>query len=219
MCLTTFVAMLENEEVLNAYLEKTCDAENELLKRVHRETYLKETMPHMLSGHFQGRVLSMLAKMVQPKLMLEVGTFTGYATLCLAEGLTSEGLLHTIDVNEEQQERVQGYFDASPYGEQIKYHIGPAAEIIPTIEGIFDLVFIDADKKNNLQYFEMLIDRVRSGGILLVDNVLWKGKVLSNNPDSQTKRVLELNDTLAKDTRVEKLILPIRDGLFVLRKK
>ncbi len=211
--------MLGNEDALNAYLEKTCDTESELLKRIDRETYLRETMPHMLSGHFQGRVLAMLAKLVKPKRILEIGTFTGYATLCLAEGLDEEGMLHTIDINEELEERVQGYFDTSSFREQIKYHIGDAAEIIPTIEGDFDLVFIDADKKRNLYYFETLIDRVSSGGLILIDNVLWKGKVLTDNPDNQTRKVIELNETLAKDSRVEKLILPIRDGLFVLRKK
>lgn len=217
--LVSFATMLENEEPLNTYLEKTSDTESELLKRINRETYLRETMPHMLSGHFQGRVLAMLAKLVKPKSVLEIGTFTGYATLCLAEGLDREGMLHTIDINEELEERVKGYFDASPFREQIRYHIGDAAEIIPTIAGNFDLVFIDADKRRNLYYFEALIDRVSSGGLILIDNVLWKGKVLMDNPDNQTKKVIELNETLAKDSRVEKLILPIRDGLFVLRKK
>ncbi|MFD1769250.1 O-methyltransferase [Sphingobacterium suaedae] len=211
--------MLENQEALQAYLEQTCDQETDLLNKINRETYLKETMPHMLSGHFQGRVLAMLSKLVRPKQILEIGTFTGYASLCLAEGLAEKGILHTIDVNEEQEDRVQGYFNASPYKEHIRYHIGDAAEVIPTIEGDFDLVFIDADKKRNLYYFETLIDRVVSGGLLLIDNVLWKGKVLQDNPDGQTTKVLELNRVLAADSRVEKLILPIRDGLFVLRKK
>ena len=211
--------MLEKEDAWATYLEKMCDEESGLLKRINRETYLRETMPHMLSGHFQGRVLSMLSKLLRPKRVLEIGTFTGYATLCLAEGLDPAGVLHTIDINEELQERVQGYFDESPFAARITYHIGDAAEVVPTIPGNFDLVFIDADKKRNLHYFEMLIDRVSSGGLLLIDNVLWKGKVLADNPDSQTKKVIELNDTLAKDSRVEKLILPIRDGLFVLRKK
>lgn len=211
--------MLESLKGLDAYLESTCDAENTLLKSVNRETYLRETMPHMLSGHYQGRVLAMLAKMIAPKQILEIGTFTGYATLCLAEGLQKEGLLHTIDINEEQQERVQGYFDASAYAEQIKYHIGDAMDVIPTLTGDFDLVFIDADKKRNLDYYNMLIERVPSGGLLLIDNVLWKGKVLSENPDSQTQQIITLNNVLATDDRVEKLILPIRDGLFVLRKK
>lgn len=211
--------MSNTEDLLNSYLESTCEVESPLLKTVNRETYIKETMPHMLSGHYQGRVLAMLSKLVNPTRILEIGTFTGYATLCLAEGLRTDGELHTIDINEEQEERVQGYFDASPYSDKIHYHIGDAAEVIPTIAGDFDLVFIDADKKRNLYYFNLLIDRVPSGGLLLVDNVLWKGKVLLDNPDNQTKQVLALNETLAQDDRVEKLILPIRDGLFVLRKK
>ncbi|WP_437919439.1 O-methyltransferase [Sphingobacterium sp. LRF_L2] len=211
--------MLETEEALNTYLEGTCDEESELLKRINRETYLKETMPHMLSGHFQGRVLAMLSKLVQPKQILEIGTFTGYATLCLAEGLSADGVIHTIDINEEQQERVQGYFNESPYAEQIQYHIGDAATVISSIEGLLDILFIDADKKRNLFYYDALIERVPSGGLILIDNVLWKGKVVLNAADSQTKMVSTLNETLAKDQRVEKLILPIRDGLFVLRKK
>lgn len=211
--------MFQNEDRVSGYLEGTCDEENLLLRTINRETYLKETMPHMLSGHYQGRVLSMISKMLSPKKILEIGTFTGYATLCLAEGLKEDGILHTIDINEEQEERVSGYFQRSAYAAQIKYHIGDAFEVIPAIAGEFDLVFIDADKKRNLVYYEMLIDRIPSGGVIMIDNVLWKGKVFEENPDNQTKQVLELNATLAKDNRVEKLILPIRDGLFVLRKK
>jgi len=203
---------------MEAYLEKTCDPENGLLQRIHRETFLWETMPQMLSGHFQGRVLAMLAKLVAPRRILEIGTFTGYATLCLAEGLAPDGILHTIDINEERQERVRAYFDESPYGDRIRGHTGDAQDIIPQLEGTFDLVFIDADKKANRRYFEMLVDRVPSGGILLIDNVLWKGKVLDEHPDGRTREVIALNEALAKDDRVEKLILPIRDGLFVLRK-
>ncbi|MFZ4261479.1 O-methyltransferase [Sphingobacterium sp. HJSM2_6] len=211
--------MFEESERLNAYLEGSTDIESSLLKKINRETYLKETMPHMLSGHYQGRVLSMLSKLIQPRLALEIGTFTGYASICIAEGLHPTGLLHSIDINEELADRVQGYFDESDYSAQIKYHIGDAATLIPNIAGIFDFVFIDADKKRNLYYFNLLIDRVRPGGLLLIDNVLWKGKVFDSNPDNQTKQIIELNQTLAKDDRVEKLILPIRDGLFVLRKK
>ncbi|MDR2285040.1 MAG: class I SAM-dependent methyltransferase [Sphingobacterium sp.] len=211
--------MFQDQEEVSGYLEETCDAEGVLLGVINRETYLKETMPHMLSGHYQGRVLSMISKMLAPKKILEIGTFTGYATLCLAEGLTKDGTLHTIDINEEQEERVSGYFERSEYASQIQYHIGDAIDVIPTIEGEFDLVFIDADKKRNLVYYEMLIDRIPTGGVILLDNVLWKGKVFESNPDNQTRQVLELNATLAKDNRVEKLILPIRDGLFVLRKK
>ena len=211
--------MFQNEERVNVYLEETCDDENSLLKKINRETYLRETMPHMMSGHYQGRALSMISQLVSPARILEIGTFTGYATLCLAEGLKSDGELHTIDINEEQQERVQRYFDESVFADQIHYHIADAYQLIPNIEGNFDLVFIDADKKRNLDYYNMIIDRVPSGGVVLIDNVLWKGKVFDETPDKQTQQVLELNKTLAEDSRVEKLILPIRDGLFVLRKK
>jgi len=215
----TFVVMEIVADDLESYLEHTTDDENSLLKRVNRETYLKETMPHMLSGHYQGRVLSLLSKLVAPKRILEIGTFTGYATLCLAEGLQQDGILHTIDINEEQQERVQGYFDASEFAAKIRYHIGDAAEIILTLNETFDLVFIDADKKRNLYYFETIINQVPSGGLILIDNVLWKGKVLDSKPDNQTKQIIDLNARLAQDKRVEKVILPIRDGLFALRKK
>lgn len=211
--------MFHNVEQVNSYLEAHSDKEDSLLKRINRETYLKETMPHMMSGHYQGRVLAMISKMVNPKRILEIGTFTGYATLCLAEGLQKDGVLYTIDINEEQEARVSTYFAESAYGSQIDYRIGDALELIPTIAGTFDLVFIDADKKRNLVYYTMLIDRIPKGGLILIDNVLWKGKIFDENPDSQTKQVLALNDTLAADDRVEKLILPIRDGLFVLRKK
>lgn len=208
-----------SNDVLDAYLEHTCDEENDLLQKVNRETYLKETRPHMLSGHYQGRLLSMLSKMLAPKVILEIGTFTGYATLCLAEGLSNKGIMHTIDINEELQERVRGYLDESPYGSQIISHIGEAKDVIKKIEEEFDLVFIDADKKNNYTYFELVIDRMPSGGVILVDNVLWKGKIFDENLDKQSQEILNLNEKLAKDPRVEKLILPIRDGLFVLRKK
>lgn len=216
---SNFVVMDICNEHLESYLERTCDEENPLLKSVNRETYLKETMPHMLSGHYQGRVLAMLSKLAAPNTILEIGTFTGYATLCLAEGLSKKGILHTVDVNAEQEEHVQGYFDRSEYASQIKYHIGDAAEVIPKIEGSFDLVFIDADKKRNHYYYELILDRVPSGGLILIDNVLWKGKVLDENPDNQTKQIIDLNEQLAQDQRIEKVLLPIRDGLFVLRKK
>ncbi len=211
--------MISGGDDINAYLEETCDQESALLKKINRETYLKETMPHMLSGHYQGRVLALLSKMVSPNVILEIGTFTGYATLCLAEGLREGGRIHTIDINEELEERVSAYFDESSFGSQICYHIGDAINVVPTIPGTFDLVFIDADKKRNLIYYDLVIDRVLSGGLILIDNVLWKGKILDKKPDNQTKQILELNSVLAKDQRIEKLILPVRDGLFVLRKK
>ena len=208
-----------SSENIQAYLEQTCDQESTLLKKIHRETYLKETMPHMLSGHYQGRVLTMLSKLVSPKMILEIGTFTGYATLCLAEGLHEEGSIHTIDINEELAERVSGYFEESPWQAKIHYHLGDAQTVIPQIKGTFDLVFIDADKKRNSVYYNMIIDRVRPGGLILIDNVLWKGKVVDRAPDNQTRQIISLNSELTEDERVEKLILPIRDGLFVLRKR
>src|SRR5690606_35625420 len=151
---------------LTSYLEAHSDSEDELLKRIDRETHLKETMPHMLSGHYQGRVLSLLSKLISPMRVLEIGTFTGYATLCLAEGLAAEGLIHTIDINEELESRVQGYFDESKYASQIHYHIGDAVAIIPALDESFDMVFIDADKKNNLTYYELVLDKIPAGGVI-----------------------------------------------------
>jgi len=206
------------DNTLTNYLEGHSDLENDLLKRINRETYLKETMPHMLSGHYQGRLLSMLSKLISPKRILEIGTFTGYATLCLAEGLAFDGIIHTIDINEELQARVQAYFDESKYTKQINYHIGNAMDIIPKLDETFDLVFIDADKKNNLNYYELIIEKINSGAVILIDNVLWKGKVFQEDNDKQTELILELNKQIAADTRVEKVILPVRDGVYLIRK-
>lgn len=204
---------------LVAYLEQTCDQESELLKRINRETYLKETMPHMLSGHYQGRLLSFLSKLISPLRILEIGTFTGYATLCLAEGLSQDGRIHTIEINEELQPRLLAYFEEATSSEKIVLHIGEALKIIPTLNETFDLVFIDADKKNNHNYFELVLDKVRPGGLILIDNVLWKGKVLEESPDNQTQSIIELNNQIASDPRVEKIILPVRDGLYMIRKR
>jgi caffeoyl-CoA O-methyltransferase len=214
-----FAVMDILDSQLSDYLRNTCDKEPSLLKKIDRDTHLKETMPHMLSGHYQGRLLSMISHMVSPQTILEIGTFTGYATICLAEGLVENGVLHTIDINDELQERVQSYFDTSGYGHKIKCHLGEAINIIPTLSEALDLVFIDADKKNNLQYYELVIDKVRSGGLILIDNVLWKGKIVHEHPDKQTEQVLALNDFIAQDERVQKLILPIRDGIFLIRKR
>lgn len=206
------------DDILTDYLEKTCDTEPVLLQRINRETYLKETSPHMLSGHYQGRLLAFLSKLVSPTNILEVGTFTGYATLSLAEGLAPGGEIHTIDNNAELEDRVREYFGRSEFSDNIHYHIGDAATIIPTIVGPFDLVFIDADKKNNGIYYELALEKTRIGGLILIDNVLWKGKVVSGASDNQTQQIINLNDQLANDERIDKLILPVRDGLFLLRK-
>jgi caffeoyl-CoA O-methyltransferase len=205
-------------DAIQAYLEQHCEAEAELLKHINRETHLKVPIPRMLSGHYQGRVLSMLSKMVSPRRILEVGTYTGYATLCLAEGLSKEGIIHTIDVNEELEERVRAYFEKSEFGSQIKYHIGKAAEIIPTLEESYNLIFIDADKKNNATYYDLVFDKVVSGGLIIVDNVLWSGKIVSEQKDSDSEAIRSFNEKITKDSRAEKLILPVRDGLFIIRK-
>jgi caffeoyl-CoA O-methyltransferase len=207
------------EEDLQHLLLKYCEPESELLQRINRETYLKVLMPRMLSGHYQGRVLSMLSKMISPKRILEIGTFTGYATLCLAEGLTENGLLHTLDINVELEDMVRKNFADSSYNDQIRYILGDATTSIKQLEETFDLVFIDADKKNNGTYYDLIFDQVRPGGLIIVDNVLWSGKVLSNQQDKDTKNISTFNDKVAADNRVEKLILPVRDGLFIIRKK
>ena len=207
------------EATLGDYLDKNCDPEPALLARINRETHLTQPQSHMLSGHYQGRLLAMISRFLAPARILEIGTFTGYATLCLAEGLREDGKIHTIDNNEELQERVQGYFDESGIADRIHYHIGEALTVIPSLTESFDLVFIDADKKNNLLYFELLLEKMPPGGVILIDNVLWKGRVFDEEPDRQTRQILELNESLTADPRVEKLILPVRDGLYVLRKK
>lgn len=204
---------------LSTLLLNFCEPENELLQRIDRETQLKVLMPRMLSGHYQGRVLSMLSKLISPKRILEIGTFTGYATLCLAEGLTADGILYTLDINEELEERVRGYFAESPLGNQIKYILGDATRTLNDLDEVFDLVFIDADKKNNGTYYDLIFDRVRPGGLIIVDNVLWSGKVLTNQQDKDTRNISTFNDKVTADQRVEKLILPVRDGLFIIRKK
>jgi caffeoyl-CoA O-methyltransferase len=207
-------------EELTHYLENSCEPENELLKHINRETHLKVSMPRMLSGHYQGKLLSMISKLINPERILEIGTFTGYATLCLAEGLRENGRIYTIDINLELEDMVRSNFKRSNLDSKIMYQIGDAKEIIPTINEIFDLVFIDADKKNNATYYDMIIDKVRSGGLILVDNVLWSGKVLDEAvSDQKTAFISNFNEMVSSDQRVEKLILPVRDGLFLIRKK
>jgi predicted O-methyltransferase YrrM len=205
---------------LKSYLESSCEPESDLLKQIDRETHLKVSMPRMLSGHFQGRVLSMLSKMICPQRILEIGTFTGYATLCLAEGLSNDGILYTVDINAELEDMVRANFDKSELGTKIHYHIGDAVEIIPKLDELFDLVFIDADKKNNETYYNLSIDKLRSGGLIIVDNVLWSGKVIAEKKtDSSTILISNFNEMVSSDQRVEKLILPVRDGLYIIRKK
>lgn len=206
-------------EELQQLLVKYCEPEDALLQHIDRETNLKVLMPRMLSGHYQGRVLSMLSKMVAPQRILEIGTFTGYATLCLAEGLSEDGVIYTLDINAELEDLVRNNFAKSPLNAKIKYIIGDAQESLKEVTDTLDLVFIDADKKNNGTYYDLVFNQVRAGGLIIVDNVLWSGKILNNAQDKDTKNISSFNDKINNDTRVEKLILPVRDGLLIIRKK
>jgi predicted O-methyltransferase YrrM len=204
---------------LEDYIEQHSEKEPALLAALNKETYQKILLPRMLSGHFQGRVLSMLSKLIRPVNILEIGTYTGYSALCLCEGMQETGQLHTIDIKEELVDFQRKHFDKSPWGKQIFQHLGEAVDIIPTLDIKFDLVFIDADKENYLNYFELIVPKMNKGGIILSDNVLWSGKVLEplQPNDLSTKVLLEYNRLLATDSRVETVLLPIRDGLTVSR--
>lgn len=195
--------------------------EPELLKELYRETWQKALIPRMISGHFQGRILSMISKLVQPKTILEIGTYTGYSALCLAEGLQKDGMLHTIDHNEELFDFQKKYFDRSSFKDQIKQYTGEALDILTGLEGPFDLVFIDADKANYGSYFNLVINSMNSGGVILSDNVLWSGKVTEEPlpKDEDTKALIAYNKMLNEDSRVETVLLPIRDGLSICRVK
>ncbi|MEN8885381.1 MAG: O-methyltransferase [Winogradskyella sp.] len=207
-------------EALDEYVVSHSEQEPELLQELTRETYQKILQPIMLSGPYQGRVLSIISKLINPKYVLELGTFTGYSTLCLAEGLQSEGIIHTIDINEELVDFQRKYFDKSNFGNQITQHTGSAIDIIPTLNLKFDLIFIDADKPNYSNYFHLVIDKLNKGGIILSDNVLWHGKVVEplNEKDTSTKAVLDYNTLLINDKRIETVVLPIRDGLTISRR-
>jgi caffeoyl-CoA O-methyltransferase len=204
---------------LEDYIEQHSETEPALLAALNKETYQKILLPRMLSGHFQGRVLSMLAKLIRPLNMLEIGTYTGYSALCLCEGMQENGILHTIDIKEELIDFQRKHFDKSPWGKQIVQHLGSAVDIIPKIDLKFDLVFIDADKENYLTYWELIVPKMNKGGIILSDNVLWSGKVLNHlqKNDVSTQVLLEYNLSLKNDPRVETVLLPIRDGLTVSR--
>lgn len=206
-------------ETLEDYVALHSENEPALLAALNKETHQKILQPRMLSGHLQGRVLSMLSKLIRPNAILEIGTYTGYAALCLAEGLQENGTLDTIDINEELYDFQRKYFDQSEWKDQIHQHLGNALEIIPTLNKKFDLVFIDADKENYIHYFEMIVPLMHKGGIILSDNVLWSGKVLEplKTNDKSTKILLDYNKLLKDDPRVETVLLPIRDGLTVSR--
>ena len=208
-------------EDLERYAEQHSQQEPPLLAALVRETHLRVLQPRMLSGHLQGRLLSVLSKLLAPSYIVEIGTFTGYATLCLAEGLAPLGRLHTIEANEEYEDIQNKYFGQSPYREQIVQHFAPALEVLPTLPDAIDLVFIDADKKNYLNYLEAVLPKMRVGGVILSDNVLWSGKVVEpvKDNDKHTQVLMAYNERLATDPRLETVLLPIRDGLTLSRVK
>ncbi|MFT7032555.1 MAG: caffeoyl-CoA O-methyltransferase [Cyclobacteriaceae bacterium] len=210
------------DESIQNYAELHTGSESEILRKISRETYTDVLTPRMLSGQMQGRILSMFSKIINPKSILEIGTFTGYSAICLAEGLTENGHLCTIDINEELEERVLGYFEGAGIVKKVDFRIGNALDIIPRLDGHFDLIFIDADKENYQNYFDLIIDKTKPGGIIIADNVLWSGKVLGNEGkkiDKDTQALIKFNDSINKDDRVENVLFPVRDGLMVIRKK
>ncbi len=206
---------------LEKYAEDFTTDESPLLQKLYRETNLKILYPQMLSGKLQGSLLKMISKMIRPEKILEIGTFTGYSAICLSEGLAANGVLHTIEVNPELEEMIRRYFAEAGISDKVKLHIGNALDIILTLDDTFDLVFIDADKENYLNYFKMIFDKVRKGGFILADNVLWGGKVLKKTPSSDTESngIKEFNEYVKNDDRVENVLLPIRDGVMIIRKR
>jgi len=213
--------MVYTENEIDEYINEHIDIESTILQKIRMETFLNIPMSGMLSSHIQGRALSVFSKMIKPNTILEVGTFTGYSAICLSEGLQSGGVLHTIDKNTDLELTVRNYFELAGVSSRINYHIGMANEIIPRISEMFDLVFIDADKKNNSLYYDLVFDKVNPGGFIIIDNVLWKGKVLEKEhgaKDKITKYIVEFNKKVRNDNRIEKTILPIRDGLMLVRK-
>lgn len=209
------------DPALLAYCEDHTSQEDDLLKKITRETQAKVLMPRMISGHLQGKLLELFVKMLRPKTILEIGTYTGYSGLCMARGLAENGKLITLDINDELEKMVRGFFDESGISDQIDYRLGNALEIIPSLEGPFDLVFIDADKINYANYYDLVIEKLSKGGIILADNVLWSGKVLPEGRkklDKDTAAILDFNRMVQDDPRVENSLLPIRDGIMMARK-
>lgn len=209
------------DPALLTYCEDHSSKEDYLLRKITRETQSKVMMPRMLSGHLQGKLLELFTKMQNPKIILEIGTYTGYSGICLARGLGKDGKLITLDINDELETMVRGFFEESGLGDKIDYRLGNAMEIIPTLSGPFDMVFIDADKINYSNYYEMIIDKLNPGGIILADNVLWSGKILvdkNQTIDKNTQAILDFNSMIQDDPRVENALLPIRDGVMIARK-
>ena len=212
---------LEKDEAIESYILSRIDQESELLKHLNRDAHVNLLKPRMLSGHLQGRMLKMFCRMMNPKYILEIGTYTAYATLCLAEGADNDAEIHTIEVNDELEDFILKHLHKSKLKDKIHLHIGDAMEIIPQIDRTFDLVYIDANKRHYIEYYNLIFDKVRPGGLIIADNTLWDGHVLETPKpsDKQTIGIQQFNDMIAKDDRVEKVILPIRDGLTLIWKK
>jgi len=207
------------DKKLLSYVELHTDSESNLLEEINRYTHLHVLKPRMLSGHLQGRILSFISRMIRPKIILEIGTYTGYSAICLLEGIKDGGKLITIDINEEISEKVSSFFKKSKYNKSIEYIIGDAQDIIPRVKQNFDLVFIDADKENYSKYYDIVYPKLSKGGFILVDNVLWSGKILDKKKDTLTKVIDDFNKKIQEDNRVSNLILPVRDGIMMIQKK
>ena len=209
------------EQELEQYILHHIDSEGQLLAQLNRDTHVNLLRPRMLSGHLQGRILKMICRMISPGRILELGTFTGYSALCMAEALPDNGELHTIEIDDELETFILKYFDRSPYRNRIHLHIGDAREVVPRLDGTFDMVFIDANKRLDCDYYDLVFNKVRPGGFILADNTLWDGKILQSPPpsDAQSIGIMRFNEKVAADTRVEKVILPLRDGLTLIYKK
>ncbi len=208
-------------EAIEEYILSHSDDEGELLAALNRDANVNLLRPRMLSGHLQGRILKMFCRMLAPKRVLEIGTYTAYATLCMAEGMAPDGRIHTIEINDEMEDFINKYLDRSPHKEKITVHFGDALEVIPKLGGEFDLVFIDADKRLYSEYYDLVFPMVRPGGLILADNTLWDGHVIEvpRSADKQTLGIMAFNDKIKRDDRVEKVILPLRDGLTMIWKK
>jgi predicted O-methyltransferase YrrM len=214
----TFAGMDIVAEAIARYAGQFTSPESELLHQINRDTHAQIPMPRMLSGHLQGRLLAMLSHMIKPRAILEIGTYTGYSALCLAEGLAPGGKLVTIDKNAALEPRVRAYFQQSPYAAAIDYRIGHALDILPQLTGPFDLIFIDADKENYINYYDFAVKLVPLNGFIIADNVLWSGKVLHDKPDKLTRAVQAFNQKVKEDARTEQVLLPVRDGLMLIRR-
>lgn len=212
---------MQETEQIDDYILRHIDEENEYLKKLYRDTHVKLLRPRMASGHLQGRLLNMLVRMIRPKNILEIGTYSGYSALCLAEGLEPDGRLYTFEINDEQEDFTRPWIENSPYAPQIEFIIGDALQLVPKMDVVFDMAFVDGDKRRYMDYYEMILPRLSPGGYIIADNTLWDGHVVEEprHNDLQTQGIMNFNDRIAADPRVEKVILPLRDGLTLIRKK